>query len=131
LTTSVLVEAEPETVFEYFTRAETMVTWMGQFAHLDPCPGGRFAIDINGSAVRGAYEQLEPPHRLVFSWGFAGSDELPPGTSTVEVLFTKESGGTRVEVIHHGLPQSQRPDHEHGWRHFLDRLAAASLTTAR
>jgi uncharacterized protein YndB with AHSA1/START domain len=119
----VLVEAEPAEVYEYFTRAEAMVSWMGQYAHLDPRPGGRVAIDINGAAVRGEYQELEPPHRVVFSWGFAGSDELPPGTSTVEVLLASEGQGTRVYLIHSGLPEPERAKHKQGWHHFLARLA--------
>jgi uncharacterized protein YndB with AHSA1/START domain len=131
VTASVLIAAEPAEVFEYFTKAEAMVSWMGQFAHLDPRPGGRLAIDINGAAVRGEYRELEPPHRLVFSWGFAGSEELPAGSSTVEVLLVSDSGGTRVDLIHSGLPESERARHAHGWRHFLGRLAAMPLTRAR
>ena len=130
ITASVLIEAEPDEVFDYFIRAEAMVSWMGQFAHLDPRPGGRLAVDINGSPVRDEFQKLEPPHRLVFTWGFAGSDELPPGASTVEVLLTSDSGETRVEVIHRGLPESKREEHARGWRYFLGRLADRIPTRA-
>jgi uncharacterized protein YndB with AHSA1/START domain len=125
LTASVLIEAEPDEVYEYFTRAEAMVRWMGHAAVLDARPGGEFAIDINDARVRGLYQQLDPPNRLIVTWGFAGSHELPPGASTLEVLFTKEAGGTRVQIIHHALPQSQTAKHAHGWHHFLPQLALA------
>jgi uncharacterized protein YndB with AHSA1/START domain len=123
VTASVHVDAPPEDVYAFFTRAEDMVSWMGQFARLDPRPGGELSIDINGTAVRGRYQELEPPHRVVFTWGHAGSDELPPGASTVEVLLTAAAGGTLVEVIHVGLPEPERAKHARGWRHFLDVLA--------
>jgi uncharacterized protein YndB with AHSA1/START domain len=119
----VLVEADPAEVYEYFTRAEAMISWMGQYAHLDPRPGGRVAIDINGAAVRGEYQELDPPNRIVFSWGFAGSDELPPGTSRVEVRLVREGQATRVYLIHSGLPELERAKHEQGWHHFLAHLA--------
>ena len=77
---------------------------MGDYALLEPRPGGRFVVDINGVPVRGAYLELDPPRRLVLSWGHAGSDRLPPGSSTVEIRFTPKSGGTLVEVVHRGLP---------------------------
>jgi uncharacterized protein YndB with AHSA1/START domain len=93
---SVVVAAEPEEVWEYFTRAEAMVTWMGHYALLDARPGGELAIDVNESQIRGQYEELHPPSRLVVRWGFAGSRELPPGTSTVEVRLSKVDEGTRV-----------------------------------
>jgi uncharacterized protein YndB with AHSA1/START domain len=125
LTSSVIVAAEPEVVWEHFTRADAMVTWMGHHALLDPRPGGEFAIDINESQIRGRYQEVAPPRRLVVSWGFAGSAELPPGASTVEVLLTKVDQGTRVDVTHSGLPEIERDKHDHGWRHFLDQLAEA------
>jgi uncharacterized protein YndB with AHSA1/START domain len=82
-----------------------------------------FAVDIEGASVRGRYKELDPPGRVVFSWGFAGSDELPPGASTVEVMLTREAGGTRVDITHTGLPDRERAQHARGWRRFLDRLA--------
>jgi uncharacterized protein YndB with AHSA1/START domain len=124
VTASVLVEAGPDEVYEYFTSAEAMVLWMGQYASLDPRPDGEFTVDIDGAAVRGHYQELQPPNRLLISWGFAGSDELPPGTSTVEVLLTEAAGGTRVEIIHRGLPAGQAPGHARGWGRFLGNLAA-------
>ena len=53
LTASVHVEAPPEVVFEYFTSPEAIVRWMGDYALLDPAPGGAFEVDINGVAVIG------------------------------------------------------------------------------
>lgn len=58
--------------------------------------------------VRGPCEVVDPPRRLVFTWGFVGSPELPPGASSVEVTLTKQASGTRVELIHRGLPEPER-----------------------
>lgn len=124
---SVIVDADPAEVYEYFTIAEAMVLWMGQFSSLDPVPGGEFAVDVNGVAVRGRYVVLEPPHRLVFTWGFIGSDVLPPETSTVEVLLIPQGGGTRVEIVHSRLPRAEASKHAPGWRHFLEQLAKTVL----
>jgi len=125
--TSVVVDAEPTEVYEYFTTPEAMILWMGQFSSLDPVPGGEFAVDVNGAAVRGRYVELHPPNRLVFTWGFIGSDELPPGTSTGEVFLTPQGDGTRVEIIHRDLPGAEASKHAAGWRHFLEQLAPAIL----
>jgi uncharacterized protein YndB with AHSA1/START domain len=123
--TSIVVAADSETVFEYFTVAERMVRWMGDYAVLDARPGGEFTLDINGVPVRGAYLKLEPPRRVVISWGHAGSERLPPGASTVEVTLAPTEGGTLVMVVHHGLPEPEASKHAAGWAHFLDRLAQA------
>ena len=58
--TSVHIAAPPEAVFPYLTQADQLVRWMGQFAALDPRPGGEFAVDINGMPVRGRYLELDP-----------------------------------------------------------------------
>jgi uncharacterized protein YndB with AHSA1/START domain len=126
LIASVHVEAEPARVFEYFTRAEAMVRWMGDYAVLDATPGGEFVVDINGVPVRGRYVEVDPPHRLVVSWGHAGSERLPPGASTVEVRLSEDAGGTRVQVTHSGLPEPEDASFARGWPHFLARLAVAA-----
>jgi len=124
-TASVHIEARPEQVFEYFTRPEAIVRWMGDYAVLDPRPGGEFTLDINGVPVRGRYVEVESPRRLVISWGHAGSERLPPGASTVEVTLTPDADGTTVEVVHRDLPEVDAAQHALGWEHFLERLVVA------
>jgi len=126
LTASVHIEAAPEQVFEYFTSPEAIVRWMGDYALLEPSSGGAFEVDINGVPVRGRYLEVEPPHRLLISWGHAGSDRLPPGASTVEVRLSPAGGGTRVEIEHRDLPQDMRDAFGRGWPHFVARLAVAA-----
>ena len=109
------IAAPPETVFDYLTTNEGMTAWMGQYADLDPTPGGRFAVDIAGYPVRGEYLVVEPFQRVVVSWGFAGSEELPAGTSRVEFILTPITGGTRVDLHHLDLPEPAVPGHAHGW----------------
>jgi uncharacterized protein YndB with AHSA1/START domain len=82
---------------------------MGDRAHLNPNPGGPFEVDIKGTPVRGHYLHLDPPHRLVISWGYAGSTVLPPDASTVDIRLVAEGTGTRVELQHHGLPSAEHP----------------------
>jgi uncharacterized protein YndB with AHSA1/START domain len=121
---SVFVEAPPERVYEYFTRPEAMVRWMGDFALLEARPGGRFTVDVKGVPIRGRYLELEPPHRLLISFGYAGSERLAPGASTVEVRLIADRGGTRVELEHRDLPSEEIRPHAVGWDHYLSRLQA-------
>jgi uncharacterized protein YndB with AHSA1/START domain len=120
------VAAEPEQVFDYFTKPDAIVRWMGDYAVLDAQPGGEFTLDINGVPVRGRYLEVEPPRRLVISWGHAGSERLPPGASTVEVTLTAEGDGTLVRVVHRDLPETEARAHAIGWPHFLERLVVAA-----
>ena len=126
LRASVQIDATPERVFEYFVRPESMLRWMGDYAVLDARPGGEFTLDVNSVPVRGRYLELEPPSRLLISWGHAGSDLLPPGSSTLEVLLRADGGGTVVEIVHRDLPDLEARKHAVGWRIFLGRLAIAT-----
>lgn len=122
---SIDIAAAPETVFAYLTTDSGMTAWMGQYAELDPTPGGKFAVDIAGHAIRGEYLHVEYPRRVVISWGMAGSAALPPGASTVEFRLTPTSSGTRLDLTHSDLPATEVRGHAHGWAHFLPRLAVA------
>jgi len=125
--TSVDIAAPPEAVYPYFTHPEAILTWMGDYAVLDATPGGVFSLDINGVPVRGRYLELDPPHRLLISWGHAGSAVLPPGTSTVEITLSPIPQGTRVSIEHRDLPLDEAAKHAIGWAHFLGRLTDAAI----
>ena len=99
---------------------------MGERADLQPRPGGRFAVDIQGIAFRGEYLEVEPPHRVVLSWGLAGSDDFPAGSSRVEFTLSATPGGTTLRVLHSGLPDTHVRTHGLGWEHHLARLTRAA-----
>jgi uncharacterized protein YndB with AHSA1/START domain len=130
VTASVFVEAPPERVYEYFTQPAAIVRWMGQYAHLEPQPNGRFQLDVHGTPVRGHYLELEPPHRLLISWGFAGSAQLPPGASTIEIRLIGQHSGTRVELEHRDLPDEQAQAHARGWTRYLAQLKSVAPSGA-
>jgi len=123
--TSIDIDAAPELVFEFLVTDKGMTSWMGQWASLDPVPGGRFAVDIAGYPARGMFLEVDPPRRVTVSWGFAGNESLPPGSSTVSFELTPISAGTRVEVVHTDLPKADVPGHIEGWSYFLPRLIRA------
>jgi len=127
--TGIDLPAPVEEVFRHLTDPAAMIRWMGQHATLHPAPGGVFELDINGVPVRGRYLEISPPHRVVVTWGVAGSTDLPPGATQVEFTLTPTSTGTHLHLIHRNLPASQAPLHAAGWAHFLDRLATATAGT--
>jgi uncharacterized protein YndB with AHSA1/START domain len=118
------VRAAPEVVFSFFTDPDKYPRWQGQKAELDPRPGGRYRVDMDGTNVaRGEYVEVDPPRRVVFTWGFEGSPGMPPGSSTVEVTLIPDGDGTIVRLRHTGLPdQDSRAQHEAGWQHYTQRL---------
>lgn len=120
---SIDIDAAPERVFELLTTNSGMTSWMGTWAALDAVPGGQFAVDIAGYPARGVFLEVDPPRRVAVSWGFAGSETLPPGASTVTFDLEAIAGGTRLQVTHTELPDDDVPGHRDGWSHFLPRLA--------
>jgi uncharacterized protein YndB with AHSA1/START domain len=122
------VEAEPETVFHFFTDPERMVRWMGVGATLDPRPGGLFSLNTMADHfVKGEFVAVEPPRRIVFTWGWAGfpgepSNPFPPGSSTVEVELVPDGEATIVH-LRHRLPAHLADFHTLGWENYLGRLA--------
>jgi uncharacterized protein YndB with AHSA1/START domain len=120
---SIEIEAEPDEVFEFLVTEDGMASWMGQRATLDPRTDGEFSVDIAGYGIRGRYLEVVRPRRVVVSWGVAGSAELPPGASTVTFELSKTAAGTRVDLRHSELPETELEGHADGWSHFLPRLA--------
>jgi len=120
--TSIEIDAPPEVVFEHLVEPSRMTSWMGQHAELDPVPGGDFAVDVNGYLIRGKYLEVEPPRRVVVSWGMEGTPDLPPGASRVEFTLTATRRGTRLHLLHTGLPESRAKNHAAGWANYMGRL---------
>jgi len=118
ITDTILIRASVERVRAYFTDPELLTAWLGQRAVLEPAAGGRFAVDVGAAQIRGEYVEVAPD-RVVFTWGMAGSAELPPGSSTVEVTFAQTGEGTRVTLVHTGLAGEQARRHRAGWPEFL------------
>ena len=126
VTREIMIDAQPETVFGFFVDPRLMRRWMGGHAVLDAQSGGRFAVDIGDNHARGSFLVVGPPERVVFTWGWEGSELVPPGSSTVTFLFEAKDGGTLVRLIHRDLPPLEDIRHNHGWNHYLDRLTKAA-----
>lgn len=125
---TVRIAAPREVVYTYFTDAEKLTRWMGSSAQLESRAGGIYRVDMNGRDVaRGEFIELEPPERVVFSFGWeSGGAPIPPSGSTVEVTLFPEGDGTIVRLVHRGLPQSLLAPHAEGWDHHLDRLVVVA-----
>ena len=96
LEVSMLIAAPPETVFPYFTDPARYVQWMGIDATLDPVPGGEYRVGMRGGVqASGVFLEIDPPRRVVFTWGWTGDHPVPPGTTRVVVTLTPRDGAAR------------------------------------
>ena len=121
---SVYIAARPETVFPYFTDPGRYVQWMGRDAMLQPVPGGSYRVFMqDGVEAAGEFVEIDPPRRVVFTWGWTHDPAVPPGTTRVVITLHAEQDGTRVVLRHHDLPDDgQRDHHRKGWELYLGRL---------
>jgi uncharacterized protein YndB with AHSA1/START domain len=99
---------------------------MGVGAELDPRPGGRVRIDVDGEHIAlGEFVTVEPPHRVVMTWGWESNAAVPPGSTTIEITLTPDRDGTVLHLRHLGLPTEQeKQSHQAGWNQYARKLAA-------
>jgi uncharacterized protein (TIGR03086 family) len=124
---SVLVPLSADETFALITQPDRLRRWQAITARVDLRAGGdyRWTI-IPGHSVAGTFTEVEPGRRVVFTWGWEGSPDLPPGASTVIITLEPAAGGTRVHLAHEGLTGEQEASHAAGWTHYLDRLVTAA-----
>jgi len=124
----VQIAAPPATVFAFLTDPEKILRWMGTEATVEPRQGGLYLVNVTGKDVaRGRFTEVIPVHRLAYSFGWDGRDEVPPGSSLIEIDLIDRDGGTLLRLTHSGLPNAAAcTSHEKGWTHYLGRLAEAA-----
>jgi uncharacterized protein YndB with AHSA1/START domain len=122
----IAIAASPETIWEFLVDPEKATRWMGQSASFDPRPGGEYRVKvIPGNVASGEFVELDPPHRLVWTWGWEQESASPvsSGSTTIEVELVPDGEGTLLRFTHSGLPDADAAQrHAHGWDHYLARL---------
>jgi uncharacterized protein YndB with AHSA1/START domain len=122
------IAAPQATVFAFLTDPDKILRWIGTETTMEPHPGGIYLVNVGGKYVaRGEFTEVVPVHRLAYSFGWEGREDMPPGSSLVEIDLLEKDGGTLVRFTHSGLPdERERASHEKGWNHYLRRLAIAA-----
>jgi uncharacterized protein YndB with AHSA1/START domain len=121
---TVAIAARRETVFGFFADSARFAAWWGEGSTIDPRPGGKVHIRYpNGVEAGGAVVQIEPVHRIVFTFGYASGDPVPIGGSRVTVRLEESSRGTLVRLRHELPTASAAEVHVQGWRYHLSVFA--------
>ena len=126
---SIFVDASPETAFEVFTAGigrwwpKTHKTCPADLDRpvIEPREGGRwYELGVDGSECEvGKIAAWEPPSRLVLIWQLTAEFKFDPDLMTeVEVNFTPEGSGTRVNLEHRNL--ERLGDSAEGFRQSID-----------
>lgn len=126
------VRATADRVFAAWTEPAHLQKWWGPEgatcpgAEIDLRVGGRYRIgnrfpDGTDVWIVGEFEQVTPPHRLVYTWRIQGPDSRP--WERVTVRFEPRAGATEVIVVHERIADAAtREGHQRGWHACLDGL---------
>ncbi len=114
-TMTTLLPALPERVFRAWLSGDEHSKFAGSPATVDAVVGGAFtAWD---GYISGTTLEMIPYSRIVQAWR---STDFPEGApdSRLEILLEAAPGGTRLTLIHSGLPEGTEADYQQGWIDF-------------
>ena len=119
------LDAAPGKVWRALTDPEMLKQWMAPdpatrctVAEIDLRVGGRYRIVMSPAEgedhdVRGAYREIVPNKRLVYTWAWKTT---PERESLVTIELRAAGGGTELTLKHEQFADEQARDkHQHGW----------------
>ncbi|WP_372727608.1 TIGR03086 family metal-binding protein [Nocardioides sp.] len=129
-TKTVHLPVDVDEAFALITQPERLRRWQTVSAQVDLRAGGTFRWTVTpGHLASGTFTEVEPGKRIVFGWGWDGSDEVAPDSSTVTITLSPVGGGTELTLVHEGLSEEQAAMHAEGWNHYVARLEKAAVDT--
>jgi uncharacterized protein YndB with AHSA1/START domain len=122
---TLVIQARPETVFQFFTDTPQWAAWWGAGSTIDARPGGRMFIrHPNGVEVSGEVLDVQAPERIVFTYSYAsGGTPIPPDGSRVTIRLDRHPKGTLLQLTHEFADVQPRDEHVRGWRFQLSLFA--------
>jgi uncharacterized protein YndB with AHSA1/START domain len=138
-----LIGAAPGTVYRLLTDAQAVARWKVpdemtcRIHEFDARPGGRFRVSLtyrseealgksgeHTDTYHGRFVELVPGERVVEEMEFESKDPAMRGLMRITYTLAAEGAGTRLRVVHEGVPDVVAPaDNELGWRMSVDKLA--------
>ena len=130
---SILIEADRETVFSFFTDSARWANWWGAGSTVEPKPGGILTIrHSNGFVSDGEVLEIDAPERIVFTFSLQSATPIPAEDSRVTIRLEEQKGGTMLRLTHELADALLRDQMVQGWRfHFsVFANAVANLVNA-
>lgn len=128
---AILVRAERDLVFSFFTDTVRWAAWWGEGSSIDARRGGRVLIRYPGGVeVAGEVVDITAPDRIVFTYGYVSGAPIPPGGSLVTIDLEPQPAGTLVRLSHAFAEPAVRDHHVQGWRYQLSLFANAVANEA-
>lgn len=121
---TIVIEAPPKAVFQYFTDSARWAAWWGEGSTIDARPAGHVYVRHPGGVeAAGEVVEVTPPSQIVFTYGFVKGTPFPPGASLVTIRLEPVARGTRVHLAHAFSDGAARDHHVQGWRYQLSLFA--------
>ena len=119
------IAAPIDLVFDLLTQAEGLLEWIAVEAQSECRIGGQLRwCHENGAVMCGRYVEIDPPHRIVFTYGWeSGGPDVPPESTRVTIELEETDGVTNLHLVHTQLPAAVTEEHRLGWVWFLGILA--------
>ena len=100
------IRAPREKVYDAFATSDGLNAWFTEGGSVDARPGGEMVFrfvdwgaDKINATFKGRVLEAKRPERFVYQWGI----EDPEKTTTVELTFAEQDGGTVVQVREWGF----------------------------
>ncbi len=123
---SILIDAERDTVFRFFTQTELWAKWWGAGSTVEPHAGGAVKIvHSNGLVSVGEVLDIAPPERFVFTFSLHAAVPVPPEDSRVTMKLEARGPQTLVSVRHELADESVAKLMPQGWRFHFSLFANA------
>src|SRR4030095_2439090 len=128
---SLVIQATPAVVFSFLTETPRWASWWGTGSEIDARPGGRMKICYpGGREATGDVIEVSAPHRIVFTYGYADGQMIPPGGSRVTIELEPIGSATRLRLMHDVTDERVANEHIQGWRYQLALFANVAADVA-
>jgi uncharacterized protein YndB with AHSA1/START domain len=122
----ILIEADRETVFGFFTDSARWATWWGAGSTVDPRPGGTIRIQhSNGFVSDGQVLEVTIPERFVFTFSLQSGGLIPAEDSRVTIRLEQQGDGTLLRLTHEVADAVVAEQLVQGWRFHFSLFANA------
>ncbi|MEP7291955.1 MAG: SRPBCC domain-containing protein [Chloroflexota bacterium] len=113
------IPASPDLAFRAFTNQFLLRQWLCNDCKVDRRVNGQYFLSwLNGSYAVGRFTTFEPGSHLAFTRQGSGK----AGETQVDIHFTAEGEGTRIDLTHSGLSANARAKFEQSWRDSFENL---------
>ena len=125
------IRADRASVYAAWTTPAELQRWHApgplhvSLAEMNVRVGGSYRIHMaepDGAVhkVSGVYAEVDPPRKLVYTWGWEGDNPVKDSVVTIE--FLERGDSTEVVLTHAISDDKERASHTGGWTSILEKL---------